>query len=208
MAIFELSSLQEYEQAVKENSSMSLGKGKEGECFLGPDNYVYKVFNGELDVHLKADNIITSDMIRSTHFIFPNQVYTCNGKVIGTQSDFKPVIDKNPNFRELESNFIKAINSFALELEKLTKQGFIALDFGNNFIFNGYDLFNIDTTNHVFDLEGKYDIDFLMAYNFHGFLDSIERILGEDYTPAIKETCDLLRNTYVNNSFDNLSKTK
>ena len=93
-------------------------------------------------------------------------------------------------------------------LVKLTKKGFIALDFGNNFIFNGYDLFNIDTTNHVFDLEGKYDIDFLMAYNFHGFLDSIERILGEDYTPAIKETCDLLRNTYVNNSFDNLSKTK
>lgn len=72
MAIFELQSKDEYREAVINNSCLFLGRGQEGECFLGKDNYIYKVFKKIAKPSLTAEAIITSDQVYSPNFVFPN----------------------------------------------------------------------------------------------------------------------------------------
>jgi len=204
MAIFEINSKTDYDNLIKERSIEFLGKGNEGECHLLNDYKVYKIYNGNFDIVPEANKIITSDMINSYHFIFPNQVYTVNGKVVGTQSNYVPVLDKTHSMLELEDNFIDALYSFAGELYNLSLNGFVSFDFGTNFIFDGYDLYDIDTLGHSFDLENKYDRNFLTAYNMKGFLNSVSTILGEDMTPKIKNAWNDIYETYINQSLDTM----
>ncbi len=204
MAIFEVNSKTDYENLIKDKSFKFLGKGNEGECHLLSDYKVYKIYNGNLDIVPEANKIITSDIIKSYHFIFPNQVYTVNGKVVGTQSNYVPVLDKTHSMLELEDNFIDALYSFASELYNLSLNGFVSFDFGTNFIFDGYDLFDIDTLGHSFDLENKYDRNFLTAYNMQGFLNSVSTILGEDMTPKIKTAWNDIYESYINQSLDTM----
>lgn len=204
MAIFELQSKDEYREAVIKNSSLFLRRGQEGECFLGKDNYIYKVFKKIAKPSLTAEAIITSDQVYSPNFVFPNQVYTCNGEIIGTQTNYVHLIDKYSSFEDLEDKFIKAVFDFSKELARLTSKGFIAIDFGDNFIFDGETLYNIDTTNHAFDHEGKFSTDYLLAWNFTGLIKGLRKTLGEDVTPNIDNAFNILTDKYINSSLDNL----
>ena len=185
----------------------SIGKGQEGECFLGTDSYVYKIIKTHVKENLTADSIITSDMIESTHFVFPNIVYTINGEIVGTQTNYIPLIDKVSSFEELEPKFIKALLSFVNELETLTKNGFIAIDFSDNFIFDGETLYNIDTTNHAFD-NGTKPISYLMVWNFTGLLKGLRETLGENVTPAIEDAFNFISEEYIDSNLMKMAEEK
>lgn len=208
MAIFELDSKERYEELVKENSTKFLGKGAEGDCYLLPDNMVYKVIKKHVKENLTPESIITSEQVNSTHFIFPNQVYTCEGEIIGTQTNFISLVDKESLFEELEPKFINAVLDFAHELEQLSKKGFIAIDFSDNFIFDGDTLFNIDTTNHAFDTTGKYSKNYLMVWNFSGLIKGLRETLGDSLTLNIDEVLLSLEDKYVNNYLMNMAEER
>ena len=195
---------EQFADNIKGFSKKFIGKGQEGECFLGQDNYVYKIINYNVRENLNTDTIITSDKVESTHFVFPNLVYTINGEIVGIQTNYIPLKDKESSFEQLEPKFIKAVLNFASELESLTKQGFIAIDFSDNFIFDGETLYNIDTTNHVFD-NGSKPIAYLMVWNFNGLLSGLRETLGESITPGIDDLFEFIHEKYIDTNLMNMA---
>lgn len=104
-------------------SCKSIGSGSQAECFLGPDNKVYKVYH-DFNIHSNESSYTEDFLLRfkgldNDTFLFAEDVISVNGKIVGYLSNFipgKPLADINPltiDLNDFESSVLKTRNDIA-----------------------------------------------------------------------------------------------
>lgn len=105
------------------NTCKSIGVGSQAECFLGPDNKVYKVYH-DSDIYddespYTEDFLLRFKGLNNNTFTFADDVICANGKIIGHISNFipgKPLSDINPltiSLDSFEENILKSRSDIA-----------------------------------------------------------------------------------------------
>lgn len=144
----------EFENFIEQIVDKEIGDGSEGVCYTSKvDDEVYKIFR-DLDT-IEVNKILTTDTIINgislgsiDSFVFPNEIYTFNNKVIGYRT--KKVVNGeqfNPN--NIEEKILKiAVSKFKNDLILISKFRIRTIDMGANLLFDGKNIFAIDTFNY------------------------------------------------------------
>ncbi len=129
----------------------NVGKGTEADCYLDGNN-VYKVYNDNKKDHC-INNIICKDDLDLEHILFPNEIFKCDDEVFATRTKY---IEENyfntdhiylgntPDLDKLK----KALEPFIKDIYELSNNYIYAKDLSLNTIFDGENLYAIDTLTY------------------------------------------------------------
>lgn len=145
------------EVIIKQNITKELGKGTEGTCYLGTDNFVYKImhpnYERETGIIYNINKIITTKDIELEYFSLPEQLYTINRRLIGCKTKYiAPDLfnyKKSHPIHQIE--FYKLLKAYYLmqrEIEKISQDNILIYDLPSNLIFTGEKLVAIDTLGY------------------------------------------------------------
>lgn len=129
-----------------------IGMGAEASCYLLNGN-VYKIYN-QCSKNHNFNNMICEDDLELNSFLFPKEIYTCNNQIFAYTSKY---IEKNyldiDNLLEgnaLDINkFKKALKTFIKDLYILSNNNIYAYELPLNFLFDGKNIYGIDTLSYV-----------------------------------------------------------
>lgn len=129
----------------------NVGKGTEADCYLD-GNDVYKVYNDNKKDHC-INNIICKDDLNLEHILFPNEIFKCDNEVFATKTKYiqKNYFDKEnlyfgntPDLDKLKD----ALEPFIKDVYELSKNNIYAKDLSLNTMFDGENLYAIDTLSY------------------------------------------------------------
>lgn len=221
------SSVEEWEHFLKEVCVRFIDNGSEGDIYQTKDNKAIKVITctdncinpiSNFNYILEYEKIITADLVPSSYFLFPEELYVVGKQLCGyktklVKKDFfkyllEPAQYLNLDLWKLENAFIR----FQLELERLSDLGVFIYDLPTNIMYDGSQIYAIDTCYNTFDEYAKYknqktfEITFMATFEplLLGILDSNQ--IGKmefnnirDYLAQIKSYCI----DYVNENKEN-----
>lgn len=163
-----------------------LSEGTQGKCFLDKKNnkvikLFWSFFEGE-NSYINKDEILRFSNLKNDTVIWPEEVIVVNGIVQGYVIDYVNVVDLfkvNPLNVDLD-DFAKAILKAEEDIKFLTNNNVKMYDVTRNTLFNGKQLYIIDTLEYDYgkttfeknreglDLEIKY---FLVDGYFNWFVE-------------------------------------
>lgn len=151
MSVVNLKSVDELEKIIGTNI-VKLGTGAEGIAYLSlNDNCVYKVLT-DFEYEDKVDDIITSSDIDLKYFLLPEDLYVCDNHLIAYKTKYisKNLFDKRKyNIKDINfDNLIIAYKNILKEVKLLSSNKIKTCDITFNLLFDGKDLYVIDTCGY------------------------------------------------------------
>ncbi len=161
-----------------------IGDGAEGDCYQ-IDGYVYKVFNGELNIYYNKE-LYTNDLNLKS-FLFPEEIYTSDNKIFASKTRY---IQNLIRERRVYAGILPDINKIKKALPQLiediyvlSQHNILAIDIAwKNLLFDGKNLYVIDTMNYTRN-EEHFNID---AYEWN--IVHLQKAIFE-FTNIYEEVC-------------------
>lgn len=162
--IIPFSTLKDYIHFLSERKCHQIGEGAEGKCYLSDlDGYVYKVITnvdntGKRIGSYDASKIITTQDIKLSHYILPDELYVIDNEVIGYRTKYikeknifeeynpKEIIKQLSNLKE--QILINAYHEIREETDILSKAQIEIYDLTYNLLFTGQKYYGIDTCGY------------------------------------------------------------
>ena len=182
MSIVNLKSIDELENIIG-NDLVKLGTGCEGITYLSKkDNKAYKILT-DFEYEDKVDDIITSSDIDLKYILLPEKLYVYDNHLIAYKTkyikkNFLDIDNKDNNIYNIDfDKFITAYKNLLEEIKILSKNKIEIYDVTPNLMFDGTDLYLIDTCSYKKTNEKIYKI-----YNWNKErLDSAIKFLLSSY---------------------------
>lgn len=151
MGVVNLKSTDELERIIGANI-VKLGDGAEGIAYLSlNDNFVYKVLT-DFEYEDKIEDIITCSDISLKYFILPEELYVYDNHLIAYKTRFinKNFFDKRRyNLSDFDfDKLIKAYYNILEDVKVLSNNKIIICDLTFNLIFDGENIYAIDTCGY------------------------------------------------------------
>lgn len=142
------------------NKAKRVGDGAEGICHQ-IDGYVYKVFNGDLDVYYNED--LYDEKLNLKSFLFPEEIYVSDNKVFASKTRY---VEDKMSIKRVYAGILPDIDKIKNALPQLikdiyvlSKNDILAIDIAwRNILFDGENLYAIDTMNYIRN-EKRFKID-------------------------------------------------
>jgi hypothetical protein len=159
------------------------GGGGDGTCYYNPKiDKVIKIFHCFDEPFLydypSKEEVLKFNSIELTYFIFPIDVITVNGHVVGYIADYikaKNLYKTNPlDINLLE--FMTGILNMYKDIIKISNEGIVIYDLIYNLMQNKNELYAIDTDDYFFS-----DKDDILKRNVNTFNESIMIFLVDNY---------------------------
>lgn len=182
MSIVNLKSIEELENIIG-NDLVKLGTGCEGITYLSKkDNKAYKILT-DFEYEDKIEDIITSFDINLKYILLPEKLYVYDNILIAYKTkyikkNFLDIDNKDNNIYNIDfDKFITAYKNLLEEIKILSKNKIEIYDVTPNLMFDGTDLYLIDTCSYKKTNEKIYKI-----YNWNKErLDSAIKFLLSSY---------------------------
>ena len=182
MSIVNLKSIDELENIIG-NDLVKLGTGCEGITYLSKkDNKAYKILT-DFEYEDKIEDIITSFDINLKYILLPEKLYVYDNILIAYKTkyikkNFLDIDNKDNNIYNIDfDKFITAYKNLLEEIKILSKNKIEIYDVTPNLMFDGTDLYLIDTCSYKKTNEKIYKI-----YNWNKErLDSAIKFLLSSY---------------------------
>lgn len=185
----------EIEEYVLSNSLKEIGSGWEGTVYLASNNNTLKLFRYNYKVPYTLNKITTHDLSLKS-FIFPDQLFICDGLIYGYKAKYFSNdifnIKKTKDTKIDVLNLLNARRQAIKDIEVLTNLNYKLIDVFGNVLFDGENLAFIDTLNYcirktnldenikalddVLNYQLKYVDSTISALNIP-FEEKVERIL-------------------------------
>lgn len=157
--VINFESVEQFQAYRRQKTCRELGEGSEGICYLGKDGKAYKDFTvGYLPEEYLVDEVITTDDVDVKSFIFPDTLFAVDGKVVGYTC--KCITKDDLDYKYLFMNGIDHINFDKLiaayetmnnDALVLANHGIRIFDLSYNIMFDGNNLYGIDTCGYTRD---------------------------------------------------------
>ena len=188
-----------------------IGEGSEGEAFLTQNNQVLKVNDGfapEEILDSDKDKVIMAQDFDLESYLFPKQLYLCDGVVVGYLSNYfgKNIIQFHPSFSCHEfktidyDKLLEAREKMIEDTRILSKEQINIYDLCFNLLFDGNKLGAIDTIGYYKDPNITFDanvrrIDYSLAneLNMHNGLYSDDPTVKFDPNIPLEENIKRIR---------------
>ena len=127
-----------------------LGDGAEGTAYLTKDGNVLKIIYNNMIRPDYDSTMLTTDIIDLESFLFPTEIYTYKGKIIGYKTRYFAG-DIFYNNRMIDSTWmdlnqlLKAREKMLKDIEKLSELNYVIVDLPYNILYNGKSLAGCDT---------------------------------------------------------------
>ena len=182
MSIVNLKSIKELEEIIG-TDLVKLGTGCEGITYLSKkDNKAYKILT-DFEYEDKIEDIITSFDINLKYILLPEKLYVYDNILIAYKTkyikkNFLDIDNKDNNIYNIDfDKFITAYKNLLEEIKILSKNKIEIYDVTPNLMFDGTDLYLIDTCSYKKTNEKIYKI-----YNWNKErLDSAIKFLLSSY---------------------------
>ena len=147
----------------RKTECVPLGRGTEGICYQGIDGRAYKIyFENRVREFYPIDTIVTQKDVPSKYFAFPETIFIVNGNMEAYTSmlvkhnlfDHEHLTVKGIQDIDFD-NLIDAYKRIQEEARLLTEKGILISDLPGNILFDGNDLFAIDTCSY--EKESSFD---------------------------------------------------
>ena len=140
----------EFNKYINAKKLTSIGYGSEGVFYQSlVDGMGYKILYPEIIDDYKPNNIIVASEVETNGFIFPIELFVVKGKLIGYKTS---IIKQNlldvSKFSIYDFDFKKfkeAYKKFKIEVANLSRQKIEIYDLFNNIIYDGENIYAIDT---------------------------------------------------------------
>lgn len=186
----------------------SIGVGGQAECFLGPDNRVYKVFhNSDIcsdESPYSEDFLLRFKGLDNNTFIFADDVINVNGKIVGYISKFIPgknLSDRDPlriDLDSLEDNILKARN----DIIDISSKDIVLNDVCLNLMIRDDNSFFVKDFDEFSHNIGIYDNKTLIDKNRRKFDKELYLFLVDDFFDEFvnqyKDLKELYKDSTVN----------
>lgn len=149
--IREFKLLEEFNEYVNSNIKYSIGNSSEGSVYLTKnDNVLKDISNIYYPMYLeKNKDVIMSDDLKLDSFIFPDELYVFEDKIIGYIAEyFKCDIFENFISDIDVDALVSARKKFIEDMKVLTDKGYFLFDMGFNTLFDNHKLCAIDTLDY------------------------------------------------------------
>lgn len=163
MSIVNLKSIEELENIIG-NDLVKLGTGCEGITYLSKkDNKAYKILT-DFEYEDKIEDIITSFDINLKYILLPEKLYVYDNILIAYKTkyikkNFLDIDNKDNNIYNIDfDKFITAYKNLLEEIKILSKNKIEIYDVTPNLMFDGTDLYLIDTCSYKKTNEKIYKI--------------------------------------------------
>ena len=163
MSIVNLKDIEQLENIIG-NNLVKLGDGHEGVSYLSlNDNKVYKLIQNEEFLN-NIEDIITSSHINLKYFLLPEELYVYNNHLLAYKTKYikKDLLNKdnkdNNIFKIDFDKFIIAYKNILEEIKTLSENKIKIYDIGLNLLFDGENLYAIDTCGYKKVEEEKNEI--------------------------------------------------
>jgi hypothetical protein len=196
--ITKLKSFDDYNMQFTSHKYNKIGVGSEGACYL-KNGKVYKVLDPENDNEINTNTVVTSNMLKSKHVIFPDELFVVKDKLVGYTSKYipndillcdptaQPITFKKSlariDFDKLQAAYHDFIEN---DIREVSGNKIDMYDLCNNLMFNGEDLYAIDTCS--FEKKASFNTEELIDRNISSLnyaltveLDNLVEFSGEDY---------------------------
>ena len=181
--------------------------GSECICYLSEDGFVYKDFlerNLDFDKCKHRDRmVICEEDVSTNYIIFPMEIYSINGKVVGSKENYFPLDLFHGNYqvdflKEIDYDMlIDAYYRLLLDVKKISELGIRMNDVDFNILFNNSDLCIVDTYHYF-----KYGSD-CEDYNINLISNAVKRqlefglTLSHERIDEFSEVCKLDVEDYI-----------
>lgn len=196
--IVEFTSYDELKKYINRKIIKQIGQGSEGECFLGKDKFVYKLFyEEEISINecsLDISKIITTDEMDLDSFAFPIELYLIDGELKGYKTKYinrdlislDKIVDPDAFFDIDLDKFILAYYRMLKDIITLSNNYISIFDLSYNLMFDGKNLYGIDTCYYY--KTDKYPL--------------------EDNIKAFERAIEVVFNDWLNSTIDNNRKVR
>ena len=189
--IIEFENIDEYKKYMNSVSLSYISSGAEGKVYKTKDNKCIKTFY--FDKKYKPNSYIMASDMNLSSFIFPIELYICNGLICGVKTDYFPdnVFLEHDNLPNIDlDKLVIGREKFIKDLEVISGYGYFLVDLPNNLLFNNDILKAIDTLDYK-KRDNAYernlhmlDIALLSAIDFNNETNAINDHL--EFDNAIK----------------------
>lgn len=163
MSIVNLKDIEQLENIIG-NNLVKLGTGCEGITYLSQiDNKAYKILT-DFEYEDKVEDIITSSDIDLKYILLPEELYVYDNHLIAYKTKYikKNLLDTNDKDNNIYNidfdKFITAYKNLLEEIKILSKNKIEIYDVIPNLMFDGTDLYLIDTCSYKKTNEKIYKI--------------------------------------------------
>ena len=152
--IKEFNNLRKFNTYLEENKSRVLGYGVEGIAYLSKSNETIKDMQDIEEPIFYTDNpdIIMSDDLDLSSFIFPKELFLIGNQIVGYRSDYfagNIIKKRNGKIEDIDIDaLLEARERFIEDLRILTKEGYQLYDVAGNLLFDNKTLVAIDTLDY------------------------------------------------------------
>lgn len=185
----------------------NIGSGGEGTCFLGNDEFVYKIYDGPDEREVNPYTIYTTGDVSSDLIIFPQDVYVVNDRLVGYKTKYIPNdVFLNPKaafeMAGSESCIIEAFWEMVAEIKRLASEKIFMYDLIGNLMFDGKHFYAIDTSEYQ-HLPDKCDEE-IIALNIESLIEALELQLMFDENEILRTFIAEVRAKLLNNEVPRL----
>ena len=164
--------IKDFKEYVNNEKFKNIGSGAEATAYLTKDLDVIKDYYN-ISKEYKPGLYIMDGDIDVNSFIFPKELYVCNGMVCGTRTDFFSG-DLFNTFSDMNNidldKLVECRDKFIEDIKVMTKEGYKLYELYGNVLFNNKYLKAIGTMSYVIE---KTNVDLNIKFLDHAIMGSL-----------------------------------
>ncbi len=151
--IIQFDNKKQFLETMKNNITIKIGHGSEGNVYLSKDGDVIKIMLNSWLPKNYGDypNIIMDDTMKIDSFIFPKELYILNGVIVGYKEKFFPnnilTLDALPELINIDK-LVEARKKFIEDSKIITEAGYRLYELPRNIMFDNKKIVAIDTLDY------------------------------------------------------------